>query len=109
MVIYMERSTAPGELPAIIEEHESLPPEGLPESEKIKSITGDATRLDLDYAFGSTTHRLWAVVGVQSCSKLVKNDQVMSIVQIAFIAPAVSIQYNDKSKEIEKIRPMKMF
>jgi hypothetical protein len=108
----MEKSTAPEKIPVKIEELKSLSPEDLSassEHKKIKSVSGDATRIDLDYVLGGTKHTFWAVVGGQSCSRLVKNDQVTSIIQIAFIAQVVNVQYDDIKKEIERIRPIKIF
>jgi hypothetical protein len=67
---------------------------------------GYATRLDLDYIFGSTVHCLWAIVGGHAYSKWVNADEIQTIIRPAFQAPKVWIQY-DGSGHITRIRPIK--
>jgi hypothetical protein len=108
-----EKSIAPEKLVALeAKASESKPPEEIPlpmEAEVLAVGAGYATRLDLDYIFGSKVHCLWAVVSGKSYYKWVNDDQIRTIVQTAFIAPTVSIQYNTGAKQIERVRPIKTF
>jgi hypothetical protein len=78
-----------------INSHNRAPPSG----------AGYATRLDLDYIFGSTVHCLWAVVGGTSYHKWVNDDDIRTIVKPVFQAPKVWVQY-DGSRKITRIRPI---
>jgi len=78
-----------------INSHNRTPPGG----------AGYATRLDLDYIFGSTVHCLWAVVGGTSYYKWMNDDEIKTIVKPAFQARKVWIEY-DGSGKITRIRPI---
>jgi hypothetical protein len=67
--------------------------------------TGYATRLDLDYQFGSMTHCLWAIVGDHSYFKMVNEEEIRTAVKLAFEAPKVWIEY-DKAGQIVRMRPI---
>ena len=106
-----EKSVAPEELMAPeVKVPESRPPEEVPLPVGVEALAvGYASRIDLDYILGSSSHCFWAVVGGTSCYKWVNDDQIRTIVQTAFMAPQVSIQYNASNKQIERIRPIKTF
>ena len=112
-----EKSLAPEELEApeaaakeLAPAEESAPPEevALPE-EAVLLGGGYASRIDLDYILGSSVHCFWAVVGSTSSYKWMNADQIRTIVQTAFIAPKVHIQYDSGSRQIQRIRPIKTF
>jgi hypothetical protein len=67
---------------------------------------GYATRLDLDYIIGSTSHCLWAVVGGKSYYRWVNDDEIQTVIRPAFQAPRVWIQYDGLGR-ITRIRPIK--
>jgi hypothetical protein len=67
---------------------------------------GYATRLDLDYIFGSTSHCVWAVVGGESYYRWVNDSEIQTIIHPAFQAPSVWIEYDGTGK-ITRIRPIR--
>jgi hypothetical protein len=70
-----------------------------------KGSAGYATRLDLDYVFGGTAHYLWAVVGGQSYFRLVKDEEIRTVVKLAFEARKVWIE-SDGAGQIARVRPI---
>lgn len=106
-----EKSLAPEELeaPEAVAE-ESLPPEEIALLEEVVPLAvGQASRIDLDYIIGGNTHCFWARVGTTSCYRWVNADQIRTIVQTAFVAPRVYVQYSSITRQIQRIRPIRTF
>lgn len=89
---------------------ESEPPEEIqPLKIAAPSGFGYASRIELDYIFGSSTHCLWAIVGGNAYARWLNAEEIKTIVQPVFTASKVKVQYNSSTGKIERIRPVKTF